>query len=257
MEILVSSFVKGILIAMRVAGILFTAPIYNMRAIPGRAKLLLTIVITYILFFMVPNVDVALNDNLIMMAAAGLKEMMTGILIGFAMNFVFYGISFAGLLLGYEMGLMIAQMFDPTTDTQANVIGQSLLMIGILVFVVLNGPQFVVQAIAYSFKIVPIGFYPINQALFTLMGKYSAWIFILAIKISSPILVSFFLLDLGAGIIARVIPQMNVFFVVQPLKIELGLVIFVFIIPVYVYVIKDILLNYEDKILVLIQNMGL
>ncbi len=257
MEILVSSFVKGILIAMRVAGILFTAPIYNMRAIPARAKLLLTIVITYILFFMVPNVDVALNDNLIMMAAAGLKEMMTGILIGFAMNFVFYGISFAGLLLGYEMGLMIAQMFDPTTDTQANVIGQSLLMIGILVFVVLNGPQFVVQAIAYSFKIVPIGFYPINQALFTLMGKYSAWIFILAIKISSPILVSFFLLDLGAGIIARVIPQMNVFFVVQPLKIELGLVIFVFIIPVYVYVIKDILLNYEDKILVLIQNMGL
>ncbi len=257
MEILVSSFVKGLLIALRVSGIIFTAPIFNMRAIPNRAKLLLTILITYILFFMVPNVDAALNDNLMMLAVVGLKEMMVGIIIGFAMNFVFYGISFAGLLLGYDMGLMIAQMFDPTTDSQSNIVGQALLIIGILVFVVMNGQHFVVQSIGYSFKIIPVGFYPVNEAVFKLLGKYSAGIFILAIKISSPILVSFFLVDVGAGIIARVIPQMNVFFVVQPLKIELGLVLIVFIIPVYVYVIRDILLNYEDKILIMIQNMGL
>jgi len=257
MEILVSSFVKGILIALRVSGIIFTAPIFNMRAIPNRAKLLLTILITYIIFFMVPNVNPALNDNLMMLAVVGLKEMMIGIIIGFAMNFVFYGISFAGLLLGYDMGLMIAQMFDPTTDSQSNIVGQTLLIIGVLVFVVINGHHFVIQSIGYSFKLIPVGFYPVNEAVFKLLGKYSAGIFILAIKISSPILVSFFLVDVGAGIIARVIPQMNVFFVVQPLKIELGLVLIVFIIPVYVYVIRDILLNYEDKILVMIQNMGL
>jgi len=257
MEILVSSFVKGILIAMRVSGIIFTAPIFNMRAIPNRAKLLLTLLITYVLFFMVPNVDAALNNNLIMLAVAGLKEMLIGIIIGFAMNFIFYGIAFAGLLLGYDMGLTIAQMFDPTTDAQSNIIGQALLMIGVLVFVVLNGQHFVIRAISYSFHIIPIGFYPVNGAVFKLLERYSAGIFILAVKIASPMIVSFFLLDLGSGIIARVIPQMNIFFVVQPLKIELGLVLIVVILPVYVFVLKDILLTYEDKIMVLIHTMGL
>ena len=61
MEILVSSFVKGILIALRVSGIIFTAPIFNIQAIPNRAKLLLTVLITYVLFFMVPKVDPVLD----------------------------------------------------------------------------------------------------------------------------------------------------------------------------------------------------
>ena len=173
-----------------------------------------------------------------------------------SMNFIFYGIAFAGLLIGYDMGLAIAQMFDPTTNSQSIVVGQALLMIGILVFVVIDGPHFIIRSAAYSFRIIPIGFYPVNGEVYKLLVKYSAAVFILAVKISSPILVSFFLIDIGSGIIARVIPQMNIFFVVQPLKIELGIALIVFILPVYVFVLKDVLLKFEDKILILIQNMG-
>ena len=165
-------------------------------------------------------------------------------IIGFAINFIFYGISFAGLILGYEMGLFIAQMFDPTTESNNNVVGQALLIIGILIFIVINGHHYIIHAIAYSFKVLPIGIYAMNDSVEKILVQYSSAIFMLAIKIASPIMISFFLLDIGAGIIARVIPQMNVFFVVQPLKIELGMVLLVFVIPVYVYVIKDILMNY-------------
>ncbi len=256
MEILVTDFVKGVLIALRIAGLLFTAPIFNIRVIPTRAKLLLTIIMAYVLLYMVPDIDPAVAENFLLLFLYGVKEVITGMIIGFALNFIFYGISFAGLILGYEMGLFIAQMFDPTTESNNNVIGQALLLVGILIFIVINGHHFIIQSIAYSFKVLPIGIYAMNDSLEKLLIQYSSAIFMLAIKIASPIMISFFLLDIGAGIIARVIPQMNVFFVVQPLKIELGLVLLVFVIPVYVYVIKDILLNYETKILRLIQQMG-
>ena len=91
--------------------------------------------------------------------------------------------------------------------------------------------------------------------MFELIVKYSAGIFVLAVKIASPILVSFFLLHLGAGIIARTIPGMNVFFVLFPLKLGLGFLLFVFIIPIYVYVIRNLLVEYEDRLLELIRAM--
>jgi len=256
MEILIFDFIKGILIAARLAGVMFTAPVFSLRAVPTKAKLLLTILLTYVVFFTVPDSDPMLSENLMLLAITALKEVITGMILGFTINFIFYGISYAGLILGYEMGLFIAQMFDPTTESQNNVVGQMLLMIGILVFVVINGHHFVVRAASLSFDVIPLGLYSINEPVSKLLINYSAAIFMLAIKISSPILISFFLLDIGAGIIARVIPQMNVFFVVQPLKIELGMVLMVFVIPVYVYVIKDILLKYQNKILELIHTMG-
>jgi flagellar biosynthetic protein FliR len=256
MDILVADFVKGVLIALRIAGVLFTAPIFNLKAIPVRAKLLLTIILAYISLYMVPDIDPAVAENFLLLFIYGVKEVLTGMIIGFAINFIFYGISFAGLILGYEMGLFIAQMFDPTTESNNNVVGQALLIIGILIFIVINGHHYIIHAIAYSFKVLPIGIYAMNDSVEKILVQYSSAIFMLAIKIASPIMISFFLLDIGAGIIARVIPQMNVFFVVQPLKIELGMVLLVFVIPVYVYVIKDILMNYETKILELIQKMG-
>ena len=256
MEILVADFVKGVWIALRIAGLLFTAPVFNIRVIPTRAKLLLTIILAYVLLYMTPDIDAAVAQNFLLLLLYGVKEVITGMIIGFTLNFIFYGISFAGLILGYEMGLFIAQMFDPTTESNNNVVGQALLLIGILIFIVINGHHFIIQSIAYSFKVLPIGIYAINESIEKLLVQYSSAIFMLAIKIASPIMISFFLLDIGAGIIARVIPQMNVFFVVQPLKIELGMVLLVFVIPVYVYVIKDILFNYETKILELIQKMG-
>lgn len=255
-DILIPEFVKGIMIFLRITGILASAPFFNIKSIPNPAKMYFALAITYMVFFFTPDVDPSIYSNLIMLGLVGVKEVITGLVMGFAMNFIFYGISFAGLILGYEMGLMIAQMFDPTTQTTNNIIGQTLLMVGLLIFVIINGPHFIVRALSYSYEIIPIGFYTINENMFNLLIAYSAGIFLLAIKIASPIVVSFFLLDLGAGIIARVIPQMNVFFVLQPLKIALGMALILAVLPIYVYVIKNILLSYENQILKLLQAMS-
>ena len=61
---------------------------------------------------------------------------------------------------------------------------------------------------------------------------------------------------IAEGIIARVIPNMQVFFVTQPLKIGLGFALLISVTPVYVYVIKNLLKDYEDNLFQLIKAMG-
>jgi flagellar biosynthetic protein FliR len=186
----------------------------------------------------------------------GVKEVITGILMGFMLNFIFYGFSYAGLLIGYDMGLAMAQMFDPTTESNTNIMGQVMLIMATLIFLLINGHHYLIRALVYSFSIVPIGTFEMNQGVMDLIIRFSAGIFVLAVKIASPIMVSFFLLHLGSGIVARVMPQMNIFFVVQPLKSSLGLVLLITLTPVYVYVIRDLLMAYEDKLLELIKAIS-
>ena len=69
-------------------------------------------------------------------------------------------------------------------------------------------------------------------------------------------MVSFFLVHIGEGILARLIPQMQVFFVTQPIKIGLGLVLLAAAVPTYVYVIRNLLQDYEGRLSSIIQAMG-
>lgn len=254
--ILVNEFVKGLLVFLRIAGVIFTAPIFNSRVIPWVPKFLLILILTYIIFFTVPHFNYNINQGLITLGLIGIKEVITGMIIGFAFNFVFIGLSYAGTLIGFDMGLAIAQVFDPNTEANTNMVGQFLSFSGILIFLIINGHQYIIQSIAYTFKIIPIGLYTINKPVFELLIKYSATIFIIGIKISAPLIVSFFLLYVAAGIISRVVPQMQVFFVIQPLQIIMGFLLLAAVMPLYVLIIKNLLADYENQLLILIKAMS-
>lgn len=254
-DILISDFVTGLLIFLRITGAIFTAPIFNNRSIPTIPKLTLGLILTYIIFFTVDVYSFSPDESLFVLAVLGIKEVLTGILMGFTLNFIFYGIAYAGMLLGFDMGLSVARVFDPSMEEQSNIIGQAVTIVAILIFLVINGHHFIINALAYSFRLIPLGEFAITGDVFNLLVKYSAGIFVIAIKIASPIMVSFFLLHLGAGIIARTIPSMNVFFVLFPLKLALGFLLFVFIMPIYVYVIRNLLVEYEDRLLDIIRAM--
>jgi flagellar biosynthetic protein FliR len=114
----------------------------------------------------------------------------------------------------------------------------------------------VIKGLTYSYTIIPIGEFGVSESLLNLLIKYTTTIFVIAVKIASPIMVSFFLLHVAEGVLARVIPQMQVFFVVQPIKIGLGLTIIAIVIPLYIYLIKNLLIEYEGKLYNFIQVMG-
>ncbi|MBI9073168.1 MAG: flagellar biosynthetic protein FliR [Melioribacteraceae bacterium] len=256
-EILITEFITGILIFMRIGAMVFTAPVLSNRAIPTIPKLAVSLLITYIVLHMVDDFAYNYEDGLIPLAIIGFKEMLTGIIMGFMLNFSFYAISYAGMLIGFDIGLGAAMGFDPASESNTNIIGQVFSTMAFLIFLLINGHHYVIRGLGYSFNIIPIGFYTVNKPVVDLLVNYAGGIFIIAVKIASPIMVSFFLMHIAAGIIARVSPQMNVFFVLQPLKMGLGFFLLVAVIPIYVYAFKEILNGYEEKLYQLIKAMSL
>lgn len=255
-NILVNDFVIVLLAFLRIVPIFFVAPFFSSNFIPTTAKIFLAIVIAYITFFSIKDFTFDVNKGLLLLGLYGVKEIITGLIIGYSINFVFYGISYAGMLIGFDIGLSMSSVFDPTTDVENNIIGQFLSMAAVLIFLTINGHHYVIRAIGYSFKIVPIGSYSVNQNVFQLLLKYSAGVFVLAVKIAAPIMISFFLIHVAAGITARIIPQMQVFFVIQPLQIGLGFLLLAAASPVIVFIIKSILTDFENALFDLIKVMG-
>lgn len=255
-NILVVDFVLVLMIFLRIAAAFVAAPVFGNQALPATLKMVLALTISYIIFLTISKEPNTIPINLFSLFINGLKEIMTGLLIGFMLNFVFYGVNYAGTLIGFDMQLSMSEMFNPMDETSSNIIGEVLNFGAILIFFLIDGHHYFIRGLAYSFNIVHVGHFAINESVFNLIMQYTSGIFIIAIKIASPLLVTFFLIHIAEGIISRVIPQMQVFFVTQPLKLALGFIMIASVVPIYVYVIKNLLKAYEDNLFGLIKAMG-
>jgi len=252
----VGDFVIVLLIFLRITAAFFASPIYNHKSIPILVKVFLSLVIAYIVFLTLDKSKITVEFTLGWIFANAIKEIITGLILGFMLNFVFYGIEFAGSIIGLNMELSMAESLNPVDGTSTNEIGQVLFLASLMLFFLIDGHHYIISALVYSFSIVHIGVFAINQSVYQLLVKYSAAVFIIAVKIASPIMVSYFLIYLAEGIIAKVIPQMQVFFVVQPLVVGLGFILLVALAPVYLYVIKYLLKGYEANLMSIIRAMG-
>lgn len=255
-EILVADFITGLLVFIRIGAMLSFVPFYNSNTIPTLVRLALSLVLTYIIFFNVESYPYAADDSIVLLIVFAFKEVFIGIIMGFTLNIVFQGISFAGLLVGRDMGLAMSSMFDPVSGDDGNIIATLLSMAAVIVFVLIDGHHFVVQSLSYSFNVIPLGGFAVTETAYHLIVKYTGSIFILAVKIASPIMVAFFLIHLASGIIARVSPSFQVFFVLIPLKIGLGLFLLVLVMPLYIYLFRDLMYQYEDKLFEIVKVLS-
>lgn len=255
-DIYIADFLSLILIFLRIIAAIYAAPAYSNTAFQSTAKTIFSLFVAYILFFVVEKPAALQNIDLYNFALLAVKEIITGLIIGFSLNLIFYGISYAGSFIGFDMGLMMAQALNPLDETNNNVIGQIIYFAALLVFFIINGHHYLFRGLALSFTIIPLGEYAINSNLVEMLTKLTSGIFIIAVKISAPFLVSYMLIHIGEGVTSRVIPQMQVFFVTQPVKVALGFMLLAFLIPIYVFVIKNMLEAYEDSLFMIIRSMG-
>jgi flagellar biosynthetic protein FliR len=251
----ITDFIIVLFIFLRIVSAFSAAPVFSNKALPVMTRVLLSFFLAVILFLAIDTSTWEVEFTIWFLAITAIKEIITGLIIGFMVNLIFYGISFAGTFIGFDIGLMMAQVMNPMEESNNNVIGEMIYFSAMLIFFIVNGHHYVLRGLGYSFTIIPVGNETINESVNIIIIKYSAQVFVLAIKIASPIIVSFFLVHLAEGVTARVIPQMQVFFVTQPLKIGLGFILLSVGVPIYVHVIKNLLEAYENNLFELIQAM--
>ncbi len=225
-----------LLTAFRLAGLFAIAPILGHRLVPAKVKILLCLMIAYFLFSYTGAAHVDLSQGLLSLGGLAAKEFLFGATLGFLFQIIFIGVQFGGGIIGYQVGFALVNVIDPTTSANISIIAQTKLLIATLIFLLIDGHHLILQALFESYKVVPLGAVSFNGNLLEAIIRFAGGAFVIGLKLAAPVVVTLFVTDICLGIIARTMPQMNVFIVGFPLKIGVGLFILATTLPLFSYV---------------------
>jgi len=231
---IVSSFSIFIIIFARMTGLFLISPIFGRRNIPVYAKVGLSLLLSYIVFSSKVIEIEAEFESWLQLAYCIIRELLVGFIMGFITILTFSAIWTAGQILDTQIGFAIVNTIDPQNNIQISLMANFYNMLAILLFFMLDGHHKLIQIIFNSYDIVPLGAGIITKNLSMGMVKLFTDSFILSVKIAIPVIAASFLSEIAFGILARAVPQINVFIVQIPFKIFIGLVVLLIIIPFFI-----------------------
>jgi len=211
-----------ILTLMRISIVLFLMPIFNTATLPMQVKASVSLVLTLALW---PHVALAGTDMPPHPLSIGLMllgEVILGLIMGMAVQFLFFGIQSGGELLGFQMGFTMVNVADPLSGIQNGAAAYFLWMVSILTFLAFDGHLFMIKALADTFRLVPAGGLLLGDVLVRQVFDLSVQLFVLALKVAAPVMVALFLTEIALGLMNRAAPQMQVMLIGFPLKIAAG-----------------------------------
>jgi len=212
--------VSFLLIFLRLFSFISVFQPFGGRFIPVSIRLLLAISIGLALSHIYILKDLP-DINLLILISV--KEIIIGLVIGFLANIIFYTLQVIGQMIDFQVGLSMANIVNPAFDIQVSPIGDLFFVFGMLLFLVTGGYTQIIESIAYSFNIVPVGEVSINGDIFVYAFKLIGnFVFQVALRFSAPVITILLLVDVITGIIARTVPQINIFIVGLPLKTGLA-----------------------------------
>lgn len=222
-----------LLVLARVIGLFVIAPLLSDKTIPQMIKVSFAIWISLLLWFVVPHPEV-LPTQLIVMIYAFINEFFIGFLIGFIVRLIFIGIQAGGALMDMQMGLSVAAAFDPAIGAQTTIISRTMFFLGTLIFLLTNSHHMMLLSFRESYRVIPLIQDVQYNGILDQIGALGSGLFQTALAFALPIMVIIFLLDFSLGLLARLAPQVNVFFLGFQIKPMLGLFIFMLVIPTLV-----------------------
>jgi flagellar biosynthetic protein FliR len=191
-------------------------------------------ILSLVFFPVVAAPRIGTDPNAVLIVLLVVRELAVGLLIGFTARLLFTGVSLAGEVIGFQMGIGIANVFDPSSDTQVPLIGQIKLVFAMLLFVILDGHHLLIQALLMSYRLVRPGELSANQTLFTHVSGLAGKVFVVGLQVGAPLIVAMMAANFSIGLIARSVPQVNVFVVGFPFTIALGLLLLALGFPFFV-----------------------
>ena len=230
---------------MRLSVVVFMLPFFGATLIPNSIKAAFCLVLTMALWPRLAFAGTALPASPWTIALMFLGEALIGLLLDILVRLLFSAAQSAGAIMGFSMGFSLMNSIDPMTGAQESGLGHLMSQVATMLFLCLNGHLFLLSSLAQSFEMVPPGALLINAALGEHLIVFTGQMFVMALKIASPIMASIFLVDLALALVARAAPQMNVLFIGFPLKISVGFLFMTMVFAAMTVVIENFLIDLE------------
>jgi len=218
-------------IFLRIGAIILTAPVFDSDTIPVLFKAGLAFAVSLLLMPLLNLESLAYQPGLLPFMIGALSEVIMGLMIGLLVRMVFAGVVLAGQMVGYQMGLAMANIMDPATSEQVPLLGQFNNLMAMLIFLATDAHHLFVKALVASFQIVPPYGFHFGNAVMDQLVTFGADMFVIGVKLGAPLIAVLLLMSVAFGLAARAVPQMNIFFVAGPLKIIVGLLFLTFSLP--------------------------
>jgi flagellar biosynthetic protein FliR len=209
---------------LRISALMITAPIFSLSAFNTRMRILVALVLAWLVYplYTWPVIDPTSAQGLLEV----FNQIMIGATMGLILQIVVAAVVVAGQSIAAAMGLSMANMIDPNMGN-VPVISQLLIVMSTLIFVGFGGHAILLGLILESFNTLPIGTDILNQAVYGRVLQWSSMMFLGAVLMALPVMVSLLFINVGLGIVTRAAPSLNIFAVGFPAMIMAGLVILI------------------------------
>lgn len=211
------------LVLLRMTSFVFSAAVFSAPVVSVPVRILFSLILAMSIYPLVktdPSVFEGFTANLPFLAV---REVMIGLIIGFLSRLFFFAVSMVGDLISVSLGLSAAQLYNPMMQSQGGILEQFHVILGSLLFLVLNGHHVLIMALTQSFDMVQVGVMSFKTGGLAEIALFGADLLVITIKMGAPVMVAIFLANLAMGILGRAIPQLNVLVTSFPVTILMGM----------------------------------
>ncbi len=220
-----------LLASCRTAGVIFFNPIFGRNSVPNIMKVGLSLAIAMFAVFELGTTQV-INYSLIEFIGAMLQGFIIGIVIGFIMSMFLSVFQLGGEVIDMQMGLSMASMYDPATKANISVTGNLLTAMYVMIFFISNAHLALFTVVIKSFQLIPLGLGQVSEQVGVFFIELMYYIFIYAVQLAIPIIVTEIIAEFAVGILMRLVPNINVFVINIQVKVIIGLIVVFTLIPV-------------------------
>ena len=225
---------------LRIGACLMVAPMFGASYVPPRIRIVLAGAMTLVALPMIPHAQamtVLSADGVI----TTVEQIVIGVALGFVLQLMFDALTLGGQILANGMGLGFAFNIDPLRGVTTPALGQFYTLLGILVFLALDGHIALIETLISSFRGLPVGPSGLSAQALHSLADWGDEMFLGALRVALPGMTAMLVINLAFGVTSRAAPALNLFAVGFPVTLIFGFVIVLLGLPGIQTVLTDLL----------------
>jgi len=252
-------FLKAVglfLIALvRFSGFFINLPVFGETIIPTREKAGLSALCTLLVLPHLMATQELPELSVFGYGIMAVKEIVLGLIMSFVVLMNIDSLRLAGQLMGMQIGFSFVQVVDPNSGTGQAILSEFIQVLGLMVFLMVNGHLLLLQGFTQSFELVPLAGLTIRGGVVAEVVRISTMVFWFGLQVSMPIFAVILVGDVALGIIARTVPKLNVFQVGFALKVMIGFITLALLLPFVNDQVKALVHDVYGEINMLLNKM--
>jgi flagellar biosynthesis protein FliR len=229
--IIIEKLLGFAMVMTRISAFFLIAPVFGTPSMPVTIKVSATIFLSVFFSLINPTIAAAHQASAIQAILLLGSEATYGLALGIIASVLFSTVQLAGRIAEDQMGLTMAEILDPLTGEQGLPVATLLELIFTIAFLAANGHHMLLKALHKSFELFPPGKIPSIATLTGNIFEATAMMLAASLQLAAPILAALLMLMVILAILARLVPDMDIFFISFPLRIALGFVMLIAFMP--------------------------